>query len=143
MYICAIISIYPQSNKQQKLTPNATICGFNIDVLNGVTNKSRSVTMIAIVPLMMPSVPMKEVRGEWEDFWVHRTLTINVTLGLVGIPAAGPSQGQGAVGQVQLVRPADPGGGAHRGGGGHVGVVGADRFAGGVPLEQDFLPGEG
>lgn len=33
------------------------ICGFNIDTLNGVTKRSRSVTMMAIVPLMMLSLP--------------------------------------------------------------------------------------
>lgn len=37
--------------------PSATMCGFNMLVLNGVTYKSRSVIMTAIVPLMIPASP--------------------------------------------------------------------------------------
>ena len=34
-----------------------------MEVLNGVTNRSRSVTMIAIVPLMIPSEPYTKPSG--------------------------------------------------------------------------------
>lgn len=37
--------------------PSATICGLSMDVLNGVTKRSRSVSIMAMVPLMMPSEP--------------------------------------------------------------------------------------
>lgn len=99
---------------------------------------------------------------EWE---ISGTLektgpTIDETLWLVSEAAARSSQGKRAVGQVQLLRPADPGRSTHGGGGGDVGVVGSNCFSWGIccrlvtvytetvdrvehtPFEQDLLAGE-
>ena len=89
-------------------------------------------------------------------------IAIDETLWLVSETAVCSSQGERAIGQVQLLRPSDPGGSTHGGGGGDVGVIWTNCFSWGIccrlvmvhihrqlvevshtPLKQNLLAGEG
>ena len=104
-----------------------------MEVLNGVTNRSRSVIITAMVPLMMPSEPYTKPNG-----WYVKPVLLPVSVsGEYLIERSAKLYIQPKVDnvrQVELRAPSDPGGRACRGRC-HVTVVGTNRCNQCQPIE--------